>query len=133
MQPLAAEQHDGVSVDDLIEWLRAQLDADERIARATIDHPDDDGTWTNDESGNVSGKTMAIYADDHDQRHGEHITRHDPARVLADVDAKRRMVDECAVTIRQGLSVGLAETMLAMLALPYAGRPGFKDEWRPAE
>lgn len=54
-----------------------------------------------------------------------HIVRHDPARVLREVEAKRRMIAECEATIRQGLSMGLAETMLAMLAEPYQDHPDY--------
>lgn len=61
----------------------------------------------------------------------KHIARHDPGRVLRDVEAKRRMVAECEATIRQGVSVGLAETMLAMLAEPYADHPNYQPDWRP--
>lgn len=98
-------------MDDLITWLRAQLDEDERAARAWMPF----GTPT---------------AADR-----EHIARHDPARVLAEVDAKRRILDECESAIRKSAPRSnlndLGWTVLRPLALPYADRPGYRDEWRP--
>lgn len=122
---------------DLVAFLRARLDEDERAA---LNAPP--GPWHYDR------KRFAVTCDGYPvaswrhegkltdgspllDRTGEYMERFDPARVLAEVDAKRQMIDECAVTISQGLSVGLAETMLAMLALPYADHPAYREEWRP--
>jgi hypothetical protein len=70
-----------------------------------------------------------------------HIARHDPARVLAECEAKRRIVEHRRVTeasLRQYLKSGstmraLAELdgVLALLALPYADHPEYRAEWRP--
>jgi len=49
---------------------------------------------------------------------GEHFARWDPARVLAECDAKRRIVTECGWV-----------TVMQLLALPYADHPDFRDEW----
>lgn len=63
----------------------------------------------------------------------EHVARHDPARVLAECEAKRRIVGlhPEILTICQGCA---AETFpcrtLLTLALPYADHPDFQDEWR---
>lgn len=52
--------------------------------------------------------------------------------VLADIDAKRRRLDLLADAIRRGHDdYDLAAELLPLEALPYAGRPGYKDEWRP--
>lgn len=72
----------------------------------------------------------------------DHIARHDPARVLSEVEAKRRIVDACAQRIREDgdgqhdmLGVAwtatfAAEEVLPLLAQPYADHPDFRDEWR---
>src|SRR3712207_5749806 len=84
----------------------------------------------------------------HDQV-GEHLSRHDPARVLAECTAKRRLVLACR-DIRpdygflgrrpEGLADfplsptdqhQLAAVTLALLALPYAGHAEYRQEWRP--
>lgn len=144
------------SVDDLIVFLRAQLDEDERVAqkadRAGLNgvSPSEPQTWY------LSGNET-VYSDPHGvalvtgvhgylgEELGDHIVRHDPARVLAEVDAKRetlkfcehlletKQVQETADELSE-YSLGRAQAgghMLRLLALPYAGRPGYRDEWRP--
>jgi hypothetical protein len=49
-----------------------------------------------------------------------HIARWDPARVLAECDAKRRIVTECGWV-----------TVMALLALPYADHEDYRQEWKP--
>jgi hypothetical protein len=53
----------------------------------------------------------------------EHIARHDPARVLADVEAKRRIVEWDA---EQPVDRGV----LNILASVYADHPDYREEWR---
>jgi hypothetical protein len=79
-----------------------------------------------------------------------HVVRHDPARVLAEVEAKRRIVESAAEIMDrgafpEGVSDGrdpdevesdeglaaLAEYHLRLLALPYADHPDYREEWRP--
>ncbi|MGC4769241.1 DUF6221 family protein [Micromonospora sp. DT44] len=122
--------------DELVTWLRAQLDKDERVAkRAGVHHP----SWAYDrETFTVSsdgGWSIAARKDDGSPINdvdGEHITNHDPARALAEVDAKRRTLDRCVHYLRyEDYGGPLAEEVLALLALPYAGRPGYRREWAP--
>lgn len=50
-------------------------------------------------------------------------------RVLAECEAKRRIVEHCEpdpLTKSPG-----DEYVLRLLALPYADRPGYREEWRP--
>ena len=65
---------------------------------------------------------------------GEHFARHDPARVLAECEAKRRIVADCR-HIQEATSWGLlerhAEWTVRVLALPHADHPDYRDEWRP--
>lgn len=82
-----------------------------------------------------------------------HIIRHDPARVLREVEAKRIMLalaiqmltpvpippDTSAIVARIELIVEEHERKLAdrllhllhLLALPYADRDGYREEWKP--
>lgn len=77
-----------------------------------------------------------------------HIARHDPARVLAEVEAKRYLLDE-----HQDVNDGFCGTCvdgqwgypthggsspqrypcrtLRFLALPHADHPAYREEWRP--
>jgi hypothetical protein len=140
--------------DDLVQWLRAQLDDDERIARRAAEYDDGAahdvdgpaGTWTClDESewfgpshrgGVIAPRIGAVNAPEL----GNHIVRHDPARVLREIDAKRQVISRFvhwAATMNSvpdqrdiGVVEGL-EMALRMLAAVYADRPGYKVSWRP--
>jgi hypothetical protein len=66
----------------------------------------------------------------------EHIARHDPAWVLAEVAAKRRIVRLCEAGIdpkapaTPGVRAGY-RAILGYLALPYAEHPDYQEEWKP--
>jgi hypothetical protein len=82
-----------------------------------------------------------------------HIARHDPARVLAEIEAKRQLVKlHEPVILRGGSGAQYFETTrvcrscepprqfperafpcstLRLLALPYADHPAYKPDWRP--
>ena len=91
-------------MSDLVEFLRARLDEDEATARAATVGP-----WTvNDPefaeairsadgvdvvAGGRWGGEAPVFASTEDALH---IARHDPARVLAETEAKRRLVDGIA-------------------------------------
>lgn len=121
--------------DELVAWLRQQLDDDERMARAAADNG---AEWRYSDSGiypsNKSRHPGALVVGGYgylDEAYGEHIARHDPARVLADVDAKRRILDQCADVWAHDRVEAFAEDVLRLLALAYADRPGYRGEWRP--
>ncbi|MCQ6250889.1 DUF6221 family protein [Streptomyces malaysiensis] len=140
-------------MDELVRWLGVQLDEDERIARAasgpnaryphwalsewqgreephsligqgTLDHPTVLGHFT----------SQPIFT-----THAEHAVRHDPARVLREIDAKRQVLaaysqgapsDVIDVKYARGYVDALGKAV-RLLALPYADRPGYKESWRP--
>lgn len=65
-----------------------------------------------------------------------HIARHDPARVLAEVEAKRAIVESCRADYEYAQSrnddtTELAEEVMWALALPFADHPDFDESWRP--
>jgi hypothetical protein len=124
-------------VEDLIAWLRTQLDEDERVAREAAR---DGGTWRGSDSGiyydyDSGDGPFAVGSYEYlDDRYWQHITRWDPARVLAEVEAKRRILDWLIETggILDAVEVWSADVgaPIRMLALPYAGRDGWREEWR---
>ena len=69
-----------------------------------------------------------------------HIARHDPARVLREVEAKRRILYTCDTATRMWLHArteeyadGVADpgdTILRALASVYADHPDYDPEWR---
>ena len=141
---------------DLIEFLRARLDEDEAGVRALkVPHdwhtgPGDDPDWTNEcmvlmwppefhtpyeRDKHWRGETVA------DPETATHIARHDPARVLREVEAKRRVLDAYVEVAEMdtpdpepefayGRAVGLGE-VIRLLALPYNDHPDYRQEWAP--
>lgn len=58
---------------------------------------------------------------------GGHIIRHDPARVVRDLTARRRSVLLCS----ENLSLRLADAILRDMAETYCERSGYLPEWKP--
>lgn len=56
-----------------------------------------------------------------------HIARWDPSRVLAECEAKRRIVSMGS----EWLDEDSGGELLKLLALPYAYHPDYQQEWRP--
>jgi Family of unknown function (DUF6221) len=77
------------AIQDQIAAIRAQLDEDERVAKAASpgpwDHHSDGLVWPPRIGDPVSGSTEVEDA--------EHIARWDPTRVLAEVKVKRELLD----------------------------------------
>ncbi len=147
------------TMDDLVTWLRAQIDEDERVAR----HAGDvrpvwvydrekfrvltadgqkalvtvDGTPLPDQWIVAAGTPAQPFLD----VNGAHLARFDPARVLREVEAKRLIVsewekaDEAAAMDASEVSARVAKfafgLSLGALAGAYADRPGYREEWRP--
>ncbi|WP_406200107.1 DUF6221 family protein [Streptomyces sp. NBC_01017] len=132
--------------EELVQWLGEQLDEDERTARRAGD------------SFRQIGETGVIVAAEGDRAEecasanwagvAEHIVRHDPARVLREIDAKRQILalhipfrvdgdpwPGCSTCSwrndMEDLQVQYPCATLRLLALPYADRPGYREEWRP--
>jgi hypothetical protein len=128
---------------DLVAFLRARLDEDAAAARDAFgEHNDDGPEWTEVSSGALStGCELHSIGDSGISRH---MARWDPARVLAEVDAKWRILAIYAsweVLARPGAGfpiqheaeitlLALRETLRA-LALPYRDHPDCRPEWTP--
>ena len=61
-----------------------------------------------------------------------YIARHDPARVLREVEAKRRIVATAVLMLDGGVSYESWESVLQDLALPYSEHPDYRQEWKPS-
>lgn len=126
-------------MDDLVPWLHAQLDEDERIARAAAGEYG--ATWAVDERmESVHSDTGADVIDEPNSP-AFFIAANDPAGVQRDIDAKREVLAwyERAWENRSAHPDDLASAsaVLALLgaverlALGYADRPGYREDWRP--
>lgn len=134
-------------MDDLVQWLRVQLDEDERIAREAgglaWSRPEDPG----DPAAIRDSKGERVVCDEGWPSEGQevHIAEWDPARVLREVDAKRRILralENAEVSLRNTvprrepheLMTGATNSLRAIvrtLAAVYADRPGYREDWRP--
>ena len=82
-------------MSDQFAALRAQLDDDERIARAVGDGlkwPEDDPLRRAGLISDSAGDIVAYDKGSPDAARSAHIVRHDPARVVRDVAAMRRLL-----------------------------------------
>jgi len=124
---------------DLVQWLGAQLDADERIARAATPGP-----WKQDpERVGFLASAEYWYVVDCSgtptaRENAEHVAKWDPARVLREIEAKRQIIEQhkrYAAERRRMMGGWDPQSddspILAALASVYADRPGYLEEWRP--
>ena len=105
---------------ELVEFLRQRLADDEAAAKAWLPFGNPDAAAR------------------------EHIARHDPGRMLRDVEGGRRLVEQyeamrvgaeaAAGTILAGAAkvrLGAYEFALKCWALRYADHPSYRPEWAP--
>ncbi|NUQ98588.1 MAG: hypothetical protein HOY79_19215 [Streptomyces sp.] len=154
---------------DLVAFLRDRIAEDEQFARAGGGRSE--RAWRADMSGKdplgmpswplvvrrvERGRVLGAVAhlpilEERSEDRMEHIARHDPARVLAEVDAKRRIIaayeqtaqlkwpddPNMILTVKDRImnqAIGRVEglmTALRLLALPYADHPDYRPEWAP--
>ncbi|MFF3511556.1 DUF6221 family protein [Streptomyces sp. NPDC002573] len=142
-------------MDELVRWLDEQLAEDERIAQAAPLGP-----WSMDGAGSivdadgervvpsVGGTLNGRVSRWPEGPAAAQILGHDPARVLREIDAKRRILalhvkdkyyDGCVICDNGNNSCGCMSgwhwkypcDTLKLLALPYADGAGYREEWRP--
>ncbi|MFH8926376.1 DUF6221 family protein [Streptomyces pristinaespiralis] len=148
--------------DDLVKFLRARLNEVEARVRALPDGPWEWKTFDDSGSDALVGPDGTVLCSGDAEGYKSWIDRHEafdaylqdiqPARVLAEVETKRHLLDEhqegtlgCAVCAApedfDEDSEGNAEwsraakwwpcPTLRLLALPYADHPDYLEEWRP--
>jgi hypothetical protein len=148
------------AMDDLVAFLRARLDEDEQVAREITAPEWSEGcSWLADLRDPLPSQRRAYGLPKEWQLLSEadtrHIARWDPARVLAEVESKRRMLelhspvkqtfrehtqcDHCADLCHSysGISCDAPVDALwpcptaRLLALPFADHPDYREEWAP--
>lgn len=127
-------------MDDLVQWLRAQIMEIRQIALAVPpdmrtrewSHP---GRWIMD--GDPGGdQSNAIAWVQHGGRIGEliaeHIGTHSPRDALAQCEAHAGLLDLLVLVLGADRRMdGVRNQGLRALALAYQHRPGYREEWRP--
>lgn len=122
---------------DLIDFLKARIDEDEAAA-ALVTTPiyACDG---HDRQWDCIAQPHEKWADGTDRLPNHHATWtpiYEPARVLADVAAKRAIVDDCGQVFAgdqpvAAQAVWVAGRALKRLAAVYADHPDYDERWRP--
>lgn len=136
---------------DIIDFLQARLDEDERVAldaygaqwevgptfgalnnRVYVREKGDliDSVGTCVIAGQVSNVPQF-------RANAQHIARWDPARVLAEVEAKRRIIDECKKLLNSRTASSeldwapdfLTHDVLCLLAVCYRDHPDYDAAW----
>jgi hypothetical protein len=115
---------------DLADFLLARIAEDEEAARAAIEpdqlHPWGDRTLPRRRPEDVPDEVRGYLGG----TWGEHFARWDPARVLAECDAKRRIVQWVQRWPWRAEPPSSVDGLLPILALPYADHPDYREEWR---
>ena len=109
--------------DDLVAFLNARLDEDELLAKRT-----NSGEWTFDTHGQLlvnQGATISKIANLGVSVFGWHIARHDPARVLREVEAKRAIL-----RMHNRLTPYLESGFTYPAAANFCGYCGPGDNWQ---
>lgn len=145
------------AADDLVTWLRAQIDADEAKAVAAKRAANREGQLP---GGDWVAAGGLVGGPPDDPRHelgwplwdcegsdtlcmnpdtAEHVANFDPDRALREVEAKRQIIEMHAAAVAfasrpdspaSGAALALGDVVRA-LALLYSDRPGYREEWRP--
>lgn len=130
------------------EFLLARVAEDEAVARAAIAVSSADWVANNSLLMFLDHERSALVLADVDHYSQDpawfHVERHDPARVLAECEAKRRAVDAAwcdheFIEMDRGLGLDRDEMaerndypdIIRILAAAYADHPDFDPTWRP--
>jgi hypothetical protein len=129
-----------VTPAELIPWLRRRLDEDEATARAAIHATDAEWEYARTPWGQWQVQTVATHGTPGYEQHlavtwdreglsdsvgteaGVHMARHDPARVVRDVEAKRSLLGLLETDLadpRNALRRQWAAEVLVLLAATY--------------
>ena len=115
--------------ESLTEFLLARIAEDEAAAR---DAYYDGQVWIPEEEAVVSADRdlePVMFLDR--KRDAAHAYRWSPARVLAECEAKRRIVEDRGLLDTFGVPSIFGERILRALAPPYASHPDYDESWRP--
>lgn len=143
-------------MNDLVAWLREQLDEDERVALAAYGAKwevgptfgaRDNRVYVREDGDLIDSVGTCVIAGQVSnvpqfRANAAHIARWDPGRALAEVESKREIiaqyeamqagVDAARDTILAGAAkvrLGAYEKVLRFMTIPYVDRPGYDPAW----
>lgn len=120
----------------LTEFLEARIAEDEALAQVATP-----GQWERDSGWSITAPPPEdwsgpyVVVETKLRNDAEFIASHNPARVLAECEAKRRIMNELGDYADGHLWASSeafrAESALRALVLPYVDHPDYQPEWRP--
>lgn len=123
-------------MSDLTDFLLARIAEDEAVANSANSGARWESwnrSWDTEPQRDIAAGGVRLFAVP--TMYDEHIARHDPARVLAECEAKRRIVERHDVVDAAGGCAFCGEPApcehLRILTLPHSDHPDYRDEWRP--
>ncbi|MEU7331399.1 DUF6221 family protein [Streptomyces parvus] len=131
-------------MNDLVQFLRNQYDIEASAAENAAAETGADWHYDSKSGYVLGGRDHDMVAtgsqDFLEPSAGAHIARHDPARVLREVEAKRRILavhrpyvpepDQACLGCAGGIQFQFCP-VVRLLGLPYADHPEYRDAWRP--
>jgi hypothetical protein len=121
----------------LTEFLLSRIAEDEAVARLP------DLMWPSSWTAKFRDYEALRETKPRDYAMGRYCTQFDPARVLAECEAKRRIVEDMVSSIEWAGSadcpdpapylrrVGTLQEVIRLLAIPYADHPDYDETWKP--
>jgi hypothetical protein len=107
---------------EIIEFIRARIDEDEETALdAGSDHWELDSPYVG-AHGNLSPRRLGAL---------RHMARHDPARVLREIEAKRLRVSAIERWLVDDPDDPPTLWLAAVEAQPFSDHPEWRQEWKP--
>ena len=113
----------------IADFLRARLAEDEARARDA-----ESGEWRNDKRHAIEADGTVVWDRDLKPDDAAFIVHNQPKRVLADIAAKRRIVEFYAVAMQEGDEPDVIHAyadVCEALASVYADHPDYRPEWAP--
>ncbi|ASN20719.1 DUF6221 family protein [Arthrobacter sp. YN] len=126
------------STKPIVEFLLARIAEDDAAAQAAADSPSRAGPYWGNTFREVFGLRLAPVGTTVASSYADHIARNNPARVLAECAAKRRVIEltddvawlDSALTSEMGgKDEGSADSILYALAAVYSDHPDYRKEW----
>jgi len=114
---------------DLSQFLLARIAEEEAAAQAGFSNQADPENGWGQEGRAVTPHVGVI----HEDVQRDHVVRWNPARVLNECSAKRRIVElgVCTACATEAQPCDHQADTLRLLALPYADHDDYNEEWRP--
>jgi hypothetical protein len=124
-------------MDDLTAFLNARLDEDEAAVKGPPAWKLEHWSAVRYKTGVESGREWRVDAEPRcivdavAKEDAEHIARHDPARVLREVAAKRVIMRYYGSPVGFPGEEGVPGTAMRALAAVYSDHPDYRQEWTP--